>query len=66
MGQDPTTMKRALLSFFVLAIGLVLLSGCESAPSTPLAPEAKMPDLSKMSGAEVIKLKNGGGTKASP
>ncbi|CAN5394688.1 hypothetical protein BH11ARM2_BH11ARM2_10540 [soil metagenome] len=53
-------MKRQLLILAVLATGLVGLAGCDPAPSTKLAPDVKMPDTSKMTGAEIMRMKNGG------
>ncbi|MGV3616514.1 MAG: hypothetical protein ACO1SV_14395 [Fimbriimonas sp.] len=35
-----------------LLLAATLLGGCEPAPSTPLAPEQKLPDVSKMTDAE--------------
>jgi hypothetical protein len=50
--------SRILLAFAVLGAGLV--AGCDPAPSTPLAQDAKMPDTSKMSQADIMKLREEG------
>jgi hypothetical protein len=36
------------------------MAGCEPGPSEPLAPDAKLPDTSKMSPDEIAKLRQQG------
>ncbi|MGV3615462.1 MAG: hypothetical protein ACO1SV_09035 [Fimbriimonas sp.] len=51
-------MKRTYL--FVIVAGAALLAGCDPGPSVPIAPDAKMPDTSKMSQEEIMKLREEG------
>lgn len=49
-------MKNLIIISFVALLG-GLVVGCEPAPSTPLAPEVKLPDVNKMSSEDLAKLK---------
>lgn len=51
-------MKRLLLPLALLAG--IAATGCDPAPSTPLAPDAKLPDTSKMTPEEIAKLREEG------
>jgi hypothetical protein len=41
-------------------LGIFALGGCDPAPSTPIAPDQKLPDTSKMTPAEIEQLHNQG------
>jgi hypothetical protein len=49
-------MRRAI-PLFLLAVGWI--AGCEPAPSTKLAPEQKLPDVSKMPSDQVDEMLKG-------
>jgi len=52
-------MKKGLILIATL-VAAGVLSGCDPAPSTKLAPDQPMPDTSKMSQADIEKLHNAG------
>jgi len=51
-------IRRYILPALIIAAGV--LSGCDPAPSTKLAPDQPMPDTSKMSQEEINKLHSAG------
>lgn len=51
-------MKRLFLLALIVVGGA--MAGCDPAPSEPLAPDAKLPDTSKMSPDEIAKLRQQG------
>lgn len=51
-------MKRLL--FLAIVVVGAMVAGCDPAPSVPLAPDAKLPDTSKMSADEIAKLRQEG------
>lgn len=58
-------MRR--LAPFLLPLAVGLLSGCDPAPSTQLAPDQKPPDTSKMTPEQVdAMLKQNGGSGDRP
>ena len=48
----------------VVALAVALLAGCNAAPSTPLAPDQKPPDASKMSPQDVDRMLKQNGARA--
>lgn len=49
-------MKRKLSLLAIALFAAGILAGCEPAPSTPLAPDQKLPDTSKMTPEEISKM----------
>lgn len=58
--MSSVALKHPLFLVIALAAGLSILSGCEPAPSTALAPDQKQTDLTKLSGKELLELKKTG------
>ena len=52
---------RSLLILSLVALAAGLVCGCDGAPSTPVAPDTKMPDVSKMSKAQIDQMLKGNG-----
>lgn len=50
-------MRRALLALFLASLGIGMLGGCSTQPSTKLAPDVKEPDNRNVSGEEILRRK---------
>jgi len=50
-------MRRLIIPLSAIVV-MGFVAGCEPAPSTPLAPDVKVPDTSKMSPAEIERIHN--------